>query len=160
MPQLDYSVFPSQIFWLIIVFSLIYLFVHFVFMPRISGVINKREAQIDNSINEAEEAKHKAEELRQEYNEEMEKASREANQIIENTYAELKQAREDKKELGRKKIRELESETEKELEKLKENYKKDIDKYAYQNASLILRKLINSKIGASELEKEINNKGS
>lgn len=160
MPQLDFSLFPAQIFWLFIAFSLIYFFVYFVFTPRISDIIARREKQIHDSTSEAEEAKHKAEELRRYYDAEIEKASSQANQLIENTYAELKKSKEEKKSQQEEKIKRLSLEAEKELESIKEKYRSEIDKYAYQNASVILQKLIGKTIESEEIARAIENKQS
>jgi F-type H+-transporting ATPase subunit b len=160
MPQLDFSLFPAQIFWLFIAFSFIYFFVYFVFSPRISDVIARREKQIHDSTTEAEEAKHKAEELRQQYDAEIEKASNQANELIENTYAELKKSKEEKKNQQKDKIKRLSLEAEKELESIKDNYRSEIDKYAYQNATVILQKLIGKTISSEEIAGALENKKS
>lgn len=54
MPQLDPISFPSQIFWLTIVFGAFYMFIVHVALPRISNVIEYRVSRINNDIEQAE----------------------------------------------------------------------------------------------------------
>ena len=46
MPQFDPEVFSSQIFWLLICFSLLYFFASKVILPRITDIVEKRENRI------------------------------------------------------------------------------------------------------------------
>jgi F-type H+-transporting ATPase subunit b len=46
LPQFEVSFFPSQIFWLIVSFSIFYVFVKYSFLPKISEILEKREAKI------------------------------------------------------------------------------------------------------------------
>lgn len=54
MPQFEVSTFPSQIFWLGIVFSLLYIFVSMVISPSVSKAISARSLFIKSNIEEAE----------------------------------------------------------------------------------------------------------
>ena len=54
MPQLEITTFPSQIFWILITFLMLYLILSKFIIPKISFVIKKREAEIKNSIHVAE----------------------------------------------------------------------------------------------------------
>ncbi len=50
MPQLEISTFPSQIFWLVVSFLILYIIMAKVIVPRISSVIKNRENEIKNNI--------------------------------------------------------------------------------------------------------------
>ena len=52
MPQLDPQHFPSQLFWLCIVFSLLYLCVHVWIVPRIKKGMYQRHHYIDHKLRE------------------------------------------------------------------------------------------------------------
>ncbi len=56
MPQLDTSSYSLQLFWLVVTFSLLYLFVSRVFLPAMSGVIKHRSSKVAMDIAEAEKA--------------------------------------------------------------------------------------------------------
>ena len=55
MPQFDYTTYASQIFWFIICFSILYLTIYFVIIPRISQIINTRANIISSNTSIAEE---------------------------------------------------------------------------------------------------------
>lgn len=50
MPQLDPEFFLSQVFWLVIIFALIYLFISKVFLPRIGSTVELRAKKIADDI--------------------------------------------------------------------------------------------------------------
>ena len=55
LPQLDFSTFPNQIFWLIVTLVAIYLILNRVALPRIGSVLAERAGTITNDIAAAEE---------------------------------------------------------------------------------------------------------
>jgi F0F1-type ATP synthase membrane subunit b/b' len=48
LPQLDFSTYGSQIFWLIVTFSILYFSLSKVFLPNIISLIKKRQSYIDD----------------------------------------------------------------------------------------------------------------
>ena len=60
MPQLDFSTFGNQIFWLVVTLVVIYLILSRVALPRIAGVLAERSGTISNDLAAAEELKAKA----------------------------------------------------------------------------------------------------
>ena len=50
MPQLEITTYPSQIFWLVVSFLVLYLIMSRVIIPKISSVIKSRESEIKNDI--------------------------------------------------------------------------------------------------------------
>lgn len=61
MPQLDFSTFPSQIFWLAVIFVLLYLLMARVALPRVSAMIDARKARIEGDLERAAQMKAEAE---------------------------------------------------------------------------------------------------
>jgi F-type H+-transporting ATPase subunit b len=47
LPQFDLSTFPSQIFWIAIVFPLVYLFVSKILVPKMEHIFSEREFHIE-----------------------------------------------------------------------------------------------------------------
>ena len=60
MPQLDFSHFPNQIFWLVVALVVIYLILSKVALPRIGSILAERQGTITNDIAAAEDLKQKA----------------------------------------------------------------------------------------------------
>lgn len=89
LPQLDFTTFPNQVFWLLIALVAIYLILTRVALPRISGVLAERSGTITNDIAQAEELKLKAEEAEKAYDKALADARAEAQRIIAEAKAEM-----------------------------------------------------------------------
>ena len=61
MPQLDPKYWASQAFWLILVFSLLYLSISKFFIPKIKNSLDDRENKIKDDLDEAKNLKENAE---------------------------------------------------------------------------------------------------
>src|SRR5262245_29306823 len=61
MPQLDFTTFLPQLFWLLITFVLLYMLMSKVGLPRISAAIEARRVQIDGDLARAAQMKAEAE---------------------------------------------------------------------------------------------------
>lgn len=75
MPQLDFSTFPSQAFWLVVSFALMWLIMAKMIVPKITDILNQRQRKIDDYLTAAGEFKRTAEEALEKY----ERVLREAN---------------------------------------------------------------------------------
>ncbi len=82
MPQLDFSTFPNQIFWLVVTLIVMYLILSRVALPRIAAVLAERQGTITNDLAAAEELKLKAIEAEKAYEQALADARSEANRII------------------------------------------------------------------------------
>jgi F-type H+-transporting ATPase subunit b len=63
LPQLDTSTFASQIFWILVGFSLVYLFVSRVFAPKIEKILSDRELHTESMLGAARGLKSDADRL-------------------------------------------------------------------------------------------------
>lgn len=89
MPQLDFSVWPNQIFWLLVTLAAIYLILTRIALPRITSVLAERNGTIANDIAQAEELKLKAKEAEAAYTQALADARAEAGRIAEAARAEI-----------------------------------------------------------------------
>ncbi len=87
MPQLDFSTFPNQIFWLLVTLVVIYFVLSKIALPRISTVLAERSGTIMNDIAAAEELKLKAKEAEAAYEQALAEAKAQAQQIATETRA-------------------------------------------------------------------------
>ncbi|WP_417248436.1 F0F1 ATP synthase subunit B' [Celeribacter sp.] len=85
MPQLDFSTFPNQIFWLLVTLVVIYFVLSKIALPRISSVLAERSGTILNDIAAAEELKLKAKDAEAAYNQALAEARAEAQKIAQET---------------------------------------------------------------------------
>ena len=82
MPQLDPEYWPSQVFWLIIIFLTIYILISKIFIPKIKGSIDMREDKIRKDLEEAKTFREQAELKLKEYNSLMKTAKIDVKKII------------------------------------------------------------------------------
>ncbi|MBC7156481.1 MAG: F0F1 ATP synthase subunit B' [Rhodobacteraceae bacterium] len=89
MPQLDFTTFPNQIFWLAVALVAIYLILTRSALPRIAAVLAERRGTITNDIAAAEELKRKAEAAEHAYEAALAEARSEAARIVAEVRAEM-----------------------------------------------------------------------
>ena len=82
MPQLDFSTFPNQIFWLLVTLIVIYFVLSRVALPRSGSVLAERKGTITNDLAAAEELKQKAVGAEKAYNDALVSARIEAGKIV------------------------------------------------------------------------------
>ena len=63
MPQLNPEFFVSQLFWLAVFFTFLFVFLWRVSLPRIATVLEKRQNKIDESLSSAKELQEQAMEI-------------------------------------------------------------------------------------------------
>jgi len=89
MPQLDFSTFPNQIFWLLVTLVVIYLILSRVALPRIASVLAERQGTITNDIAAAEELKTRAQDAEAAYDKALADARSEAAKIVADAKADI-----------------------------------------------------------------------
>ena len=82
MPQLDSTYWFSQSFWLILIFTILYLTLSKFFIPRIKDNLDNREKKIKDNLEEAKELSELAEKKRLDYENEIANAKKEVIKII------------------------------------------------------------------------------
>jgi F-type H+-transporting ATPase subunit b len=89
MPQLDPSIYPNLIFWLLVALISIYLVLTRVALPRIGEILAQRGDAISNDIEQAALLKRRASEAEAAYNAALAKAREEAQKIAAETKAQI-----------------------------------------------------------------------
>lgn len=89
MPQLDFSTFPNQIFWLIVTLLVIYFVLSRIALPRIGGVLAERKGVITNDLAAADELKQQAVLAEKAYNDALVRARAEAAKIVTEAKADI-----------------------------------------------------------------------
>ena len=82
MPQLDITLYPPQIIWLVISFVLLYLAMAKLALPRISEALEKRCDRIDGDLDKAAALKDEADEVLVAYEQSMAEAKAQALEVI------------------------------------------------------------------------------
>jgi len=156
MPQLNPEFWAAQIFWLILVFTILYLIVWKIFIPRISFSIENRKSRIVNDLNEANKLKEKAEEKLKEYNKIIENSKIEAKKIVDDNKKRLDKDLEEKKHKFNTEIEKEILNAEKEIKSLRKSSVSDINKIASENSIDIIKQIINTEVNKSSVSAIVN----
>jgi len=89
MPQLDVSLFPNLIFWLLVALVALYFILSRIALPRIATVLAERNDAIANDIEQAALLKRRAEDAEAAYNAALAQARDEAHKITAETKAQI-----------------------------------------------------------------------
>ena len=84
LPQLDFTTYPSLIFWSILSLTSLYFIMAYVITPKISNVINDREQYLQNDLIKAKALKKESDDTLEKVNAELDKTKADAKSIIEN----------------------------------------------------------------------------
>ena len=151
MPQLNPEFWTAQVFWLILIFSILYLLIWKIFLPKITYSVENRKSRVVNDIDEAQKLKESAEKKLSEYNKIIADAKNEAKKTIENNKKKLEADIEDKKQKFDKEIEKELLNVEKEIKNLKKSSISNINKIAEASASEIIKQIIGTDINASSV---------
>lgn len=89
MPQLDPTIFPNLIIWLVVALVVLYFILSRVALPRIGSVLAERTGTITNDIAAAETFKQQAAEAEAAYHKALSDARAAANRVVEESKAEI-----------------------------------------------------------------------
>ena len=90
MPQMDIATFPTQIFWLFVIFAAIYLFISFSAAPKIAETLENRQNRIESDLTEAGKLQAKADEERATFEQALEESRAKATAMVAEKRAEIK----------------------------------------------------------------------
>ena len=119
MPQLDFSTFLPQIFWLFISLSFLYIVLSRYALPRVSDVIEERKDIIAQDIDSAKEYSEESEKAIEELNLKLSEAKTNSQNLINKSLQDIKEDNEIKKSNLIKEINNEISEAEGRLKKKK-----------------------------------------
>ena len=151
MPQLDPEFWTAQIFWLVLIFSSLYLIIWKIFLPRITYSIENRKSRIVKDLDEAQKLKDNAEKKLKEYNEIIEKSKKEAKKIIDDSKKKLDRDIENKKQKFNDEIEKELAATEKEIKDLKKTSTSNVADIAAETSAEIIRQIINTEVNKSNV---------
>ena len=151
MPQLNTKFWTAQIFWLILIFSSLYLIIWKIFLPKITYSIENRKSKIVNDLNETQKLKEAAEKKLSDYNKIIENSKKEAKKIIDDGRKKLDHDIEIKKKDFNHQIEKEIISAEKEINDLKKSSFLNISKISTEIASELVKKIINTEVNKSNV---------
>jgi len=142
LPQLDFTTYPSQIFWLFTAFIILYLFFSKKTLPEISSTIEGRREHIQGDLDNADRLKKEAEDVHNAYEDALAGARMKASEQFKKTEDKIKANANKKLEEFKTRSEEATGDTEKLLEKAKADAIGDMHNIAAEVASLAAEKIV------------------
>jgi len=155
MPQLDPTYWASQAFWLILIFTLLYLALSKLFIPKIKDGIDNRENQIKDDLDEAQKLKTIAEKKLKEYELTIENAKKEVQKILFESKNKLNSEIQNKKKNFKKEIDAEIKNAEKEIENFKKNCLKSISTISEEMTSKVVEMISGEPMNQSSIKAAI-----
>ena len=155
MPQLDPEYWPSQVFWLIIIFVIIYILISKIFIPKIKGSIDMREDKIRKDLEEAKTFREQAELKLNEYNSLMETAKIDVKKIISKSRQKLNEDMRIKREDAQKKIDAEILNAETEIKKFKMDSLNKVNLISQDIVSNLIKDIFGEDLNKSSVEASV-----
>ena len=155
MPQLDPTYWASQGFWLILIFTTLYLTLSNLFIPKIKDSIDSRENKIKDDLDEAQKLKNLADKKLKEYEQSIESAKKEVQKIIFESKNELNSQIQSKKKEFEKEIENEIKTAEKEIENLKKESLGSISIISEEMASKVIEQISGEPMNQSSIKAAI-----
>jgi len=152
MPQLDPTYWASQIFWLILVFSVLYISIAKFYLPKIKKNLDDRENKIKEDLDEANNLRKLSEKKLREYEVILENSKKEVTKILLESKNKLDKDIKNKKETMEKEIEIEIAKAQKDILDLKKNSVDSIHSISQEIASNIIEKMSGDKLNESSIK--------
>ena len=152
MPQLDPKYWASQAFWLILVFTILYISIAKFYIPKIKNNLDNRDNRIKSDLDDANKFKELSESKLREYEKILEDAKKEVIKIQSESKNILNKEIQKKKEVIEKEIEKEIIKSQKEIGDLKKNSISDIQKISENIASNIIETISGDKLNESSVK--------
>ena len=153
LPQLDIATWPSQLFWLVIVFGAGYLIMAKVVTPRIGSVIEDRRTALDSDLEKARTASSDAAKIRADYESDLFKARSEAAEFTKQAAVESSKKAADADTKFAQKLANKVAKAEAKLAEAKSNAMRNLNDIAVENAVEVVAALAGIKITRAQANK-------
>ena len=152
MPQLDPKYWASQAFWLILVFTILYISIAKFYLPKIKNNLDNRENRIKDDLEDANKFKELSELKHKEYEKILEDAKKEVIKIHMESKIILDKDIQSKKESIEKEIDKEILKAQKEISDLKKDSISDIQKISEYITSNIIEKISGDKLNENSIK--------
>ena len=152
MPQLDPKYWASQAFWLILIFTILYISIAKFYLPKIKNNLDDRENKIKDDVDDANKFKELSESKFKEYEKILADAKKEVIKIQMESKNILDKDIQSKKEDMEKEIENEISKAQKEINELKRSSLNDIQNISENIASSIIENISGDKPNESSVK--------
>ena len=153
MPQLDFSTFLPQIFWLFISLSFLYIILSRYALPRVSDVIEERKDIIAQDIDSAKKFSSETDLAIEELNMKLSEAKINSQSLMNNSLQEIKESNEEKKAIL---LKEINDDIVAAEAKIQEKKEESLNEISSVSEDIAIEMLENLSIGEIDKEKVIS----
>ena len=155
LPQLDFSTWPTQIFWLVVSFGLAYILMWRVALPRIGSVLEERHNRIQGDLKRAKAASQNAEQARQAFEVMLAESREKASAVMRDATESIRNKMERKIKTSNASTAEKMAEAEKDIAEAKARAMIDVVDIASTSAAEAVAQLTNIKISQADATKQV-----
>jgi len=152
MPQLDPTYWASQGFWLILIFTILYISISKFYLPKIKDNLDDRENKIKEDLENANKFKEQSEAKLKEYEIILENAKKEVSKIHFESKNILDKEIQSKKDMIEKDIEKELVKAQKDITELKKNSISSIQKISENIAANIIENISGEKLNESSIK--------
>jgi F-type H+-transporting ATPase subunit b len=153
MPQLDFSTFLPQIFWLFISLSFLYIVLSRYALPRVSDVIEERKDIIAQDIDSAKKFSSETDLAIEELNMKLSEAKINSQSLMNDSLQEIKESNEEKKSIL---LKEINDDIVAAEAKIQEKKEESLSEISSVSEDIAIEMLGNLSIGEIDKEKVIS----
>jgi F-type H+-transporting ATPase subunit b len=154
-PPMDATTFPSQIFWLVVFFGLLYLLMSRLALPKMAAVLANRHKTIESDLAKASALKNETEAAIQAYEKALADARAKAQGIAAETRAKMSAEMDAERAGLEKKIGAKTAEAESRIATAKAQAMKDVGEVAAETAAEIVSELTGATVSKAEAVKAV-----
>lgn len=158
LPQLDFSTFPSQIFWLVVTCVVLFQLMNRVALPRIAEVLEERADAIADDLDRAEEFKRKAAKAEEAYQQALADARAKAQEIIGQTKAEIQKDVDAAMAKADAEISARSAESEKRIREIRNSAMAAVEEVATETAGAVVESVLPDAMDAAAVKAAVRNR--
>ena len=155
MPQLNPEFFVSQLFWLVVTFSFLFVFLWRVSLPRIGNVLEKRERKVNDDLATAKELQEEASKIQETIEDQLRQAKFDASEMIKTSSNSMQEKAEAELSKLDKELDFKIEESTKEIEKSKSQSVSQIQDQIHEITKLTLSKVASFNASDDEIKSEV-----
>jgi F-type H+-transporting ATPase subunit b len=158
MPQLDVSIFPNLIFWLVVSIVLLYLILTKVALPRLNSVLVERGDAITGDLEQAQLYKKRAADAETAYETALAKAREESQQIAAEAKAEINKELSVLMAKANAEISAKTAESESRIAEIRDGANKSVEQIARDTAGDIVGRFLTGSVDQATVDAAISNR--
>ena len=155
MPQFNLLYFPSQIFWLVISFTLLYVAMAHFLLPRVKDILQKRDEELQKILTQADRLNAKAKEISGSYQAYMDEAEQYAASVLSTARQNIEQKQQEQEDAYTKQTQESINKLQKDIEQKRHLLMGKVDDICMAFVRSLFHVIYKKKVAISSLEKAV-----